>query len=182
MNTPVEVTLTTGIVVKCRQVPPYVLGVVHQAVPEPVFPKIVEKSIAGGEEEQPALPGTDEFDEYQKKVRQYRREVGLLSMEFHLNYGIVAWSFPDEDEFHVEPPIEWEPDKMWLRYGGTAPRDEAHRRYLYLSMEIVLNEGDSDRVDEGVGKNKTSDEMSVTQEEVKAATSPFESEMDDSVQ
>ena len=103
-------------------------------------------------------------------------------MEFHLNYGTVAWKFPDEEVFHTAPPTDWEPDKMWLQYGGTPPRNAAHHRFLYLSMEIVLSTEDSDIIDTGVGVDKTSDEMSVTQEEVKAATSPFGSEMDDSVQ
>jgi hypothetical protein len=176
-----DVVMSDGTVLRCRVVPPYALGAVYKSVPEPKFPKIEEKSVAGGSEEHPALPGTEQFRDYQRKIRQYRREIGERSLEFHLNYGIVGWMVPDAEEFAHEPPKDWQPDPMFVRYGGEEPRDKNHKRFLYITLELITTQADADKVDVAIGATSL-EEKSVTKEEVEAAISPFESEMGSSAQ
>jgi len=137
------------------------------------------ESAAGSEESKPALPGSPEFAEYRNQMREYRKQLTLLTMQFYLNYGIVSWRRPGDDaSWQTQPPEDWELDPVLAMYGEKISNDAAERRYQYITYELLLNDADSDIVEEAVGV-KT---QPVTKEEVTAATTPFESGTQETVQ
>ena len=115
-NRPQEVTLVSGAVVRCRPIPPYTLDLVVAQIPEPDYP-YVDVSGKRATETRPALVDSPEWIDYQKRQRAYQRDLTHAVQEHQLQFGIVSWKMPDEDEFHNMPPDGWEvPGYLRARY------------------------------------------------------------------
>lgn len=166
-------TLTTGAQVKVREVSPMLFNmVVGKRLKEPPFPMVNQKSVAGGEENLPAMRGTPEFDEYEKKHREYRKKLQEESIKFHTNVAVVAWRFSEDEEWQEQVPEDWELPFTLQLYGVEDEiKTPTDRRYFYIMTELLGNTKDEEAVD----RIALSQEV-VTEEEVQSALSPFDSE------
>lgn len=168
-----ELELSSGAVVHCRPVPPYMIGSVTAKFTEPAYPYIDESSIAGGSERRPALIGTEQWNRWQSEMKEYRKKMGSAVMDFSLSYGIVDWRFPDMDEFVKEPPDDWQvPEELVQLTGERTSSDAAIRRTQFIKFELLLTNEDADKVEAVT----TRPSQPITREELKDAMSPFDSD------
>jgi hypothetical protein len=166
-----EITLQDGTVVRTRLVPPYAYGVIHKHIPEPEYPTVKLQSASGGVEEAPALQESPEWQEYQKKWKQYRRQVGEATIDFSLAYGILGWRRPNQEKFHNEVPADWEIDPILQDYGLHTAKTKSERRIQFIRYELLTTEEDVAAVEVAIG---IKDE--IVSKEVEDALTPFDSE------
>lgn len=161
--------LTNGAQVKVKKVSPMLFNVVSgKLLEEPSFPIVEEQSAAGGKQALPAMEGTPEHEEYKKAWKEYRKKLQIENIKFHTNAGIVAWKFEDED-WQTDVPEDWELPASLTMYGVTA-ESPTDRRYFFIVTELLGNPKDEETVDRVILSQEP-----VTNEEVKAALSPFDS-------
>lgn len=172
MATVEEIKLSSGVLVKCRPVSPLAIGPVYRSIPEPDFPMVDVSSAAGGAEEHPALQGTEEYVEYQRKMRAYRGELGNAIMDFKLNYGIVAWSWDNGETWHQNPSDDWEVHPALKYWGVETPTNMYEKRVLYIRNELILCEADDDKIADVVGSKPGKSTAPITDEEIKAQLDP----------
>ena len=165
-----EITLADGTIVKCRPVPPWAVTELVARIPAPQFPYMDLKSVAGGTERRPALMGTPEWDEWTKVNQAYKMEVADALTSLRLHYGIVAWCYPDTEEFQVAPPAGWTVDPILTTVLGIATATVAHElRVQFIKYELLKTKSDSDLVD----KLLDGEQQTVAVEEVQASLAPF---------
>lgn len=164
-----EITLSTGVVLRCRLVPPYLRDSAFASVPEPEFPMLSLKSAAGGTEEQPALEGSPEYEVYMQEMAGYRRTLRRISLEFDLLYGVAAWKLLNTDKFTEDIPSGWELPSIMKRYGVTPAEDPDERRIQFVRW-LIKTDKDVDAVEDAIGGAE-----SLTEEEVETAIAPFDS-------
>jgi hypothetical protein len=125
-NTLKELRMSNGVVLRCRAVPPYASTVVRTVLPEPPYPKVAVKSAAGGQEVLPALPGSEEHEEYRVAQAKYRRELTVALFDFNTNYSVVEWQLPGGEEWYQEPPEDWDVPEVMKRYGVPSSCPQCH--------------------------------------------------------
>lgn len=175
-----KVPLTTGVVVLCRQVPPYALVSIHKQVSRPDYPIITERSKAGGAERLPALRDSDEWKAYQAALDDYKQRVFNVSIVFHLTYGVVGWWLKGEDSevaaMHTDVPEGWRLDPVLMRLANVTPAESAdERRTQYLMYEVLINSTDVEAVEAAIGLTGGKPANLITQGDIDAALAPFES-------
>lgn len=138
--------------------------------PPPIYPKIElsSKATPDAVEKRPALPDTPEYQEYRRKQREWERHQNRVYMDFSLDYGIVAWQFPGDDEWHSTPPKDWEVDPIVASWG--LHEVNSNDRVAYIKQEIITTDADAFKID-----RVTEQQAPISQEEVDAAMVPFDS-------
>jgi hypothetical protein len=165
-----DITLESGAVARCRPVPPHATRDVLARIERPDPPYVELESKAGGSERAIALEGTPEWDEFQSAMKEYRRRIMEELGDFMLGYGVVAWKLDGEDgAWSDEPPEGWKMPKAMDYYGVATSDDPWERRLQFIRYGLILTDEDQDAVDRACRI------IPVTQEEVKAAMGPFES-------
>jgi hypothetical protein len=138
-----DVELTNGTIVRCRSVPPYATVKVRRAESPPPFPREQIKSAAGGVEEVDALDGSPLVQEWQAEMQAYNRRLQDRTVDFTLDFGVVAWKLSGTDAFVSEPPEGWELPETLLAY-GVEPSER--KRLDYIRYELIANDTDSERI------------------------------------
>ena len=86
------------------------------------------------------------------------------------HYGIVAWCYPDTEEFQVAPPAGWTVDLVLTTVLGITTATVAHElRVQFIKYELLKTKEDSDKTD----KILDGEQQTVTTEEVQASLTPF---------
>ncbi len=168
----VEITLSTGTVVRCQPCPPYALGDVLDSLEEPPYPFVDVPSIAGGSQSHPALRETPEFQQYVRDMAKHNKQVKIELESFALQHGVVSWKFPGSDEFSSEPPDGWQmPPYMVQRHGLETSSDPYEYRMQFIKHGLILYSEDSIAIEEATSKPF----KPLSNEEVTSAMSPFDS-------
>lgn len=159
-----DILLSTGAVVRCRPVPPYMMLDMYDTLPlPPVYPKVTLKSPAG-DEKAPALPETEEYVEYRRKQRAWEIERGRHTRDFSLDVGIVAWKLSEDEEFQSEPPEDWTEDPAAARWGLKS----RSTRLAYITQALLATDPDATLVERVINEL-----ASLTEKEITAAGVPF---------
>lgn len=166
-----EVTLSTGVVVRCRPVPPYALQVIHEKFPVPVYPVEKIESAAGHVEVKPVLRDTPEWEQYQEDLMKYNKIRAVAVMDFSMTYSIVSWRLPDSSEWVTEPPDTWKVPDIMAHFDVTTSDDPYDRRLQFLKYTLIQRDSDLLALDA-----IAADMQPITKKEVKAAKAPFELE------
>lgn len=177
MNT---MTLSTGVEIQWRPVPPYVGAKVlgQYTMPEPPT-KVV--STPAGEQEVPVGEDTPLFEQYIRDAVEAEQEQLEALTKLTLDYGIVAWRKPPEAWWqkllaavrlaycwYEEPPRRWDiPDA--LKRAGIDMSDS--RRLDYIYIYLVSSPADLTRVVEAiqsVTRDLASEEVGVVETSFRA--------------
>lgn len=139
-----EITLSTGVVVRARPVPPLLAaGVVNRRLDlrDPVMPLVEIKGVAGTEIV-PARPGEQAYEEWLQKRAEIDNERNRLQDDFIWAYGVVSWRLPDAKRFIDKPPANWVVPQV-LQDFGVEPRSGTLGRKLdYIQVELLQTPGD----------------------------------------
>lgn len=139
-----EITLSTGVIVRARPVPPLLAaGVVNRRLDlrDPVMPLVEIKGVAGVEIV-PARPGERVYEEWLQKRAEIENERNRLQDDFIWAYGIISWKLPGAQRFTDKPPAKWEVPQV-LQDFGVEPRTETLGRKLdYIQVELLQTPGD----------------------------------------
>lgn len=165
-----SLVMESGAVVICRPVPPYAqVAVRAQLPPEPVYPTVVITSKSGSSETHPALQGSPEYAEYRKEKDAYTQLIAFTMSEFMVNYGVVKWKLPDQQDFMSEVLDTWELPYVARLYGVLpAPDDPAKHRAQYIQFELIQTDADQDSIE-----NVLYSLRALTKKEIIDALSPF---------
>lgn len=157
---------SSGVEAHLRPVPPYLLAALSSQLPlPPVYPKLKLESPAGTEEA-PALPDSPEYIEYRQKQREWQKMRSDKIGDFCMDYCVMDWKLPDQEEWQEEPSEAWEIDPVLVRWGLGHLGE--NRRVAFIAQEIILSDEDMD-VLEAVANSKGI----VTEEAVQQALVPF---------
>jgi len=167
---PEDFVLSNGITVKAISVPPYALADVWEGLPPPPAPvQELKSKRTSTTEVVKALPETPEWDEYWRTRRKHDRMINSMAGDFRIDYGTVAWKYPNSDEWVDMPPEDWEPPAVLEAWGARAVEIEA-RRVAFIKY-VIVRDGD----DMILLENKWESNRPPDKREVKAAEGPFES-------
>jgi len=166
---PEDIVLSNGITVKTISVPPYALADVWEALPPPPAPmEELRSKRTGTTEVVKALPETPEWDQYWQVRRKHDRMINSMTGAFRMDYGTVAWRYPDTNEWVDIPPEDWEPPAMMEEWGVSTPLTRM-RRVAFIKYIIVRDGDDMKLLEAKWESNRPPDKK-----EVKAAEGPFE--------
>lgn len=154
------VTLSNGIVLRCRPIPPFVLRQAGSRIEEPEVP-IFHNEAKGRDEENPEDP------EYKKACEEYKLRVGDAGMNVMLAVGTSIEHIPDgvakpEDDDWIETLTS-----VGIEIAHASPQE----RYLsWLMFYAIATTDDIRRVSAAVGET-----ASVKEEDVALAADSFQS-------
>lgn len=161
-----DVTVSTGAVLRCRPVPPYLLATLRGKLPlPPRLPKLNLQSAAGTEVAK-ALPESPEYEEYRIAQQEWERKRTQIFTDFTLDFGIVEWRLPESEEWTNTPPDGWQLDPVLVRWGLVEAAGEP--RVAYIKSELIVTDADMNLVD-----SVTNEPAPVTEGEVQQALVPF---------
>jgi len=166
----IQVHLSSGITLRCRNVPPYLRDKAFASVPEPEFPMLSLKSAAGGTEKAPALADSPEYEKYQADLAKYRRELRSIAMDFDLAYGVMSWRLPGEEQFTEEVPEKWKLPGLMAHFGIDVDTEDGYERRLQYIQWLIGTDDDANKVRMAIGLT-----LPLEPEEVEAALAPFDS-------
>jgi len=138
------VVTDNGTKVWTRGVPPYTLKDVYVEYPPPSPPIVTLESEAGSERKM-ALPGSPEYLAYQDETKAWRVRVDKGLVDHHLDYGVVKWQFPWDDEITQDAPEDWEVPTRIAKYHPNPTVEE--RRVLFIKACILVTQEDIEAVD-----------------------------------
>ena len=148
-----EITLTSGVVVRCQAVPPMAVTEVVADHPDLSDPPIPYEQIEGiaGLTEAPAREGTDLYHEYYRERKRIEGLRAKLQDDFVWDYGVLDWKYPEsknvvdgiiewkysKSEFVDTPPKTWQFPQRIKDYGKLPRSGERGRRVDYIKYELL---------------------------------------------
>ena len=140
-----EKTLSSGIVVRVRPVPPLLSRQVVANRPDlrrPRLPLVEVKGVAGTELVT-AREGEIEYDQWVQQVDEIEAESRRIQDNFIWNWGVVSWCYPNTKRFMKQPPRSWQLPELLVQFGlVTNDADILTRRLLYIQSELIVTNDD----------------------------------------
>ena len=134
-----EITLASGVVVRCQAVPPMAVTEVVADHPDLADPPIPYEQIEGiaGLTEAPAREGTDLYHKYYEERKRIEGLRTKLQDDFVWDYGVIEWCYPEDEEFVDTPPKTWQFPQRLKDYGKLPRSGERGRRVDYIKYELL---------------------------------------------
>jgi hypothetical protein len=160
-----EITLQDGTVVRVRPVPAYATTQAVMQFPDPEMPVIKIKTVAG-EESKLASPGSPEWTEYEKELREIQMQRVRASRALDYDFGVIEW-FPAAEGFDwiSEPPDDWKFPVELSRHGV---QSSGGRRADFIAFELLADPADHAEFQRAIG-----DAAPLTEAEVQASLDGF---------
>ena len=176
MSNTVEVKLSNGWRVRCRQVPPLAF---RGLMDKPEFwyppPPVVEVKVQKGTKTEtvPAPEGSAEYLEYGNAIRDIERAKDLYLRQFCYAYGVTEWVKGAGTKWNQEPPKNWELDSMLAEALGIS---DIPARTAFIMYELLATPTDLEAVDDAI---LNTDQEPLKGGEVKAAEDSFQGDMEE---
>ena len=146
-----EITLSSGIVVRVRPVPPLLSSRVVIGRPDlrrPHLPLVEVKGVAGTELVT-AREGEPEYERWVQQVDEIEAETKRVQDNFIWNWGVIAWRVPGSKRFMKNPPKSWQMPELLVQFGLVPKKADAlTRRLLYIQSELIVTNDDFTLVSE----------------------------------
>jgi len=143
-----EITLSTGVIIRARPVPPLLASELTAGNPDLRAPDMPYVDVPGvaGTEIVPARPGQPEYETWARERDRIDDARRRIHQDFIWGYGVISWRLPGESKFVDTPPDDWEIPEM-CSYLGFVPREgSAGRRLDYIKTEIITTQPDVESV------------------------------------
>lgn len=173
-----EITLSTGIAVRCKPVPPFsvtdIVRVVTRNRPDLQMPPRPTEKIEGaaGTTEAYVRMGTPEYDEWWAKCQEVDERLREEREGITHDLGIVEWKFPDSEEWSSDPPKKWKLPESVTDYGVKPREGKKGKRIDFIRHELLTSPKDvTDITDVIFGPMAP-----ITEEEIAAISGTFPGE------
>ena len=139
-----KITLSNGVQLETRIVPPYAQAKLVKQFPEPDAPVHEVQSKAGHIEEMTFGEESAEWLEWAKARAEIREQFSEALMNLALDYGVIRWrNVPSQVWWQrwlwqKDAPKDWGADEVLARYGVVS----GHSRVEYLQLEIIATSAD----------------------------------------
>lgn len=140
-----EITLSSGIVVRIRPVPPLLSRQVIANRPDLRRPRppLVEVKGVAGTELVAARAGEPEYELWVQRLEEIEIESRHIQDNFIWNWGVIGWREPGAREFAQSPPKSWRVPELLVQFGVVpAKADALTRRLLYIQSELIVTNDD----------------------------------------
>lgn len=146
-----EITLSSGIVVRIRPVPPLLSAQVIASradLRRPRLPLLEVKGVAGTELVT-AREGEPEYERWVQQVDEIEVESRRVQDNFIWNWGVVSWCEPGNKRFFKNPPKSWQVPELLVQFGLVPKKADAlTKRLLYIQSELIVTNDDFTLVSE----------------------------------
>ena len=159
-----EITLSSGIVVRVRPVPPLLSRQVIASMSNLRRPRIPLLEIKGvaGTELVTAREGQPEYERWVQQVDEIEAETRRVQDNFIWNWGVVSWCEPGNERFFKNPPKSWQIPELLVQFGLVpSDTDALTRRLLYIQAEFRYDKPAKGRLCRVVDANRQNCKMFV---------------------
>ena len=169
-----EITLSSGIVVRVRPVPPLLSRqvIANRADLRRPRPPLVEVKGVAGTELVAARKGEPEYENWVQQLAEVEAESRRIQDNFIWNWGVIAWRVPG-GRFTKNPPKSWQIPELLVQF-GLVPNDAdaLTRRLLYIQSELIVTNDDFALV----GEIMFAGTELLTEEEIEPVSDSFQGE------
>ena len=167
-----EITLSSGIVVRVRPVPPLLSRQVIANRPDLRRPRppLVEVKGVAGTELVAAREGEPEYESWVQRLAEIEAESRRIQDNFIWNWGVIAWREPGSKKFAQSPPKSWQVPELLVQFGLVPSETDAlTKRLLYIQSELIVTNDDFTLV----GKVMFAETALLTEKEIEPASDSF---------
>lgn len=170
-----EITLSSGIVVRVRPVPPLLSRqvIANRTDLRRPRPPLVEIKGVAGTELVAARAGEPEYELWVQRLDEIETESRRIQDNFIWNWGVTAWREPGSKKFTKDVPKSWQVPDLLVQFGLVPSKTDAlTRRLLYIQSELIVTNDDFTLV----GAVMFVESALLTEQEVEAVSDSFPGE------